>query len=549
MGEQAETVAQAKESTVEEVIGYVDFDSPQTPNYKSEVLIDQVRSDLVIRNKYAKISSANGRTFIGRLVEGPFFMPQEMNRESAMVRAPILRGEKFKAIPKYFALARVELLGEYEEGHLVVTNSRPLPKSPVTELTVEEVQDLIGIKGDVTIGRLAGYQAVKVLIDSQDKKVIPRNIGIFGTVGSGKTNTAQVLIEEVAVQGYSVIVIDVEGEYISMNQPTDKLKDKLASFGLEPVGLKDFQVYYPVAGESKYSKAIPFQIPFHTMNPYILSEILSFSEAQERVFFELMGRLQTPKSKKKKSDSEEKEPPKDEVLAFITGSSSKEDGGYTAAQAIQTLFAMAEDQRGGERASSYTLSKKLAKLRREGIFDQEGVAQLQVASMLKGGRVSVIDVSGSNDEVKNIVIAWLLEKVFGLKMDQPEKTPKTLVLIEEAHTFVSKENKDRMAATLDMLRVISRRGRKRWLCLGFISQQPAHLPDEIFELCNTRIIHVTKSQSNIWALKSTGGDIVEELWNQLPSLGVGQALVSSPQFNHSVMVDIRPAKSRRELVD
>lgn len=535
------------EAALPGVIGYVDFDTPNTTNYKSEVLIDQIRTDFVIRNKYTKISSDNGRTYVGRIVEGPFFMPQEMSRDSAIVRAPILRGEKFKAIPKYFALARVELLGEYEDGQLVATNSRPLPKSPVFELSVEEVQDLIGIKGDMMIGRLAGYQAVKVLIDSQDKKVIPRNIGIFGTVGSGKTNTAQVLIEEAAEKGYSVIVIDIEGEYISMNKPTDKLREKLATFGLKPDGLKDFQVYYPIAGESKDSKAIPFQVPFYTMNPYVLSEILNFSEAQERVFFELVGRLQAPRSKKTREES--KEQPRDEVMAFITGSPTKQERGYTAAQAIQTLFAMAEDQRGGERASSYTLSKKLAKLRREGIFDKEGVAQLQIPTMLKSGRVSVIDVSGSNDEVKNIVIAWLLDKVFDLKMEQPEKTPKTLVLIEEAHTFVSKENKDRMAATLDMLRLISRRGRKRWLCLGFISQQPAHLPDEIFELCNTRIIHVTKSKTNISALQSTGGDVVEELWSQLPSLGVGQALVSSPQFNHSVMVDVRPAKSKRELVD
>lgn len=534
--------------TPAQVIGYVHFDSYKTPNYKSEVLVDQVRADAVIRNKYAKIASQNGRTFIGRIVEGPFFMPQEMKRESAMVMTPILRGEKFHAIPKYFALTRIELLGEYVEGHLVATNSRPLPKSPVTELSTEEVQELIGIKGDLLVGRLAGYEAVKVLFDSQDKKVIPRNIGIFGTVGSGKTNTAQVLIEEVAAQGYAVVVIDVEGEYVSMNQPTDKLKEKLASFGLEPEGLKDFHVFFPVAGESRYSKATPFQIPFHTMNPFILSEVLNFSEAQERVFFELVGRLQSP-GKKKKGEAKEEGAPKDEVLAFITGSSGKGEEGYTAAKAIQTLFAMAEDQRGGERAASYTLSKKLAKLRREGIFDQEGVAQLQVPTMLKAGRVSIIDVSGSNDEVKNIVIAWLLEKVFDLKMNEPEKTPKTLVLVEEAHTFVSLENKDRMAATLDMIRIISRRGRKRWLCLGFISQQPAHLPSEIFELCNTRFIHVTKSQPNIFALKSTGGDVVEELWNQLPSLGVGQALVSSPQFNHSVMVDIRPAKSKRELVD
>ena len=74
--------------------------------------------------------------------------------------------------------------------------------------------------GDLTIGTLAGYPGVDVRLNSNQKKVIPRNIGIFGTVGSGKTNTAQVLIEEVARAGYAVIVFDVEGEYVEMDQPS-----------------------------------------------------------------------------------------------------------------------------------------------------------------------------------------------------------------------------------------------------------------------------------------------------------------------------------------
>lgn len=207
------------------------------------------------------------------------------------------------------------------------------------------------------------------------------------------------------------------------------------------------------------------------------------------------------------------------------------------------------NQKGGEKAAGYTLAKKLKKLNRAKIFDQPGLSEVQVGSLLKAGRVSVIDVSGCDEEVKNIVIAWLLKRVFNLKIEEPEKTPKTLILLEEAHTFVSREAKDRMSATLDMIRTIARRGRKRWLCLGFISQQPAHLPNEIFELCNTRIVHSIKSEHNLQALKATGGDIVEEVWNQIPGLGVGQAIISSPQFNHPVQVDIRPAKSKRELID
>jgi len=527
------------------LLGYVHFDTPAMHNYVSEFLITQETADKVFRNKYVKVEDANKHLFIGRVIEGPFFLPEEIDRGSAFAQTSILRGDKFPVVPNYYALSRVELLGEMSEGVLQTTNTRPLPKSPVVELTPKDVQDLIGLRGGMLIGRLLGYENVVAMMDANNKKILPRNIGIFGTVGSGKTNTAQVIIEEASTSGFAVVVIDIEGEYINMDQPSQELKEKLSRFGLKAEGLKDFWVYYPVAGECKRKKAIPFDIGFSSMDPYILSEILNFTEAQERVFFELMDKLL-----EKTSEEGEEEEEKSEAIRFLEGAPEEVAGEYTIIDAFRTLFGdIIPNQRGGEKAAGYTLAKKLKKLNRAKIFDQPNVSELQVESLLKAGRVNIVDVSGCDEEVKNIVIAWLLKKVFNLKIRAPEKTPKTLIILEEAHTFVSREARERMSATLDMIRTIARRGRKRWLCLGFISQQPAHLPNEIFELCNTRIIHSIKSEHNLQALKATGGDIVEEVWNQIPGLGVGQAIISSPQFNHPIQVDIRPAKSRRELID
>ena len=533
-----------EEKTV--LLGYVHFDTPAMHNYVSEFLITQETAEKVFRNKYVKIEDENKHLFIGRVIEGPFFLPEEVDRGSAFAQTSILKGDKFPVVPNYYALSRVELLGEMNGGVLQTTNTRPLPKSPVVELTPTDVQNLIGLQGSMLIGRLSGYENVVVMMDADNKKILPRNVGIFGTVGSGKTNTAQVIIEEASANKFAVIVIDIEGEYVNMDQPSQELKEKLSSFGLKAEGLKDFLVYYPVAGECKRKKAIPFDIGFSSMDPYILSEILNFTEAQERVFFELMDKL----LEKTVEEKEEGEEEKSEAIKFLEGAPEEVSGEYTIVDAFKTLFGdIIPEQRGGEKAAGYTLAKKLKKLNRARIFDQKDVSELQVETLLKPGRVNIVDVSGCDEEVKNIVIAWLLKNVFNLKLKDPEKTPKTLILLEEAHTFVSREARERMSATLGMIRTIARRGRKRWLCLGFISQQPAHLPNEIFELCNTRIIHSIKSENNLQALKATGGDIVEEVWNQIPGLGVGQAIISSPQFNHPVQVDIRPAKSKRELID
>src|SRR5439155_11297214 len=128
------------------------------------------------------------------------------------------------------------------------------------------------------------------------------------------------------------------------------------------------------------------------------------------------------------------------------------------------------------------------------------------SEMLFPGRVTVIDVSVANDTVQNLVTADLLRKAFAYKLVHPEAPP-TILVIEEAHSFISREKAHTMHATLQMLRNVTRRGRKRWLATVFVSQQPGHLPAEIFELCNTRIVHTLRSMHNLDALIATTSEI------------------------------------------
>jgi DNA helicase HerA-like ATPase len=181
-------------------------------------------------------------------------------------------------------------------------------------------------------------------------------------------------------------------------------------------------------------------------------------------------------------------------------------------------------------------------------FDQMNMSSLDPVRMMTAGRVSIIDVSIANDVVKNMVTADLLRKAFALKITRPE-TPPTLLIIEEAHSFISRERAETMQATLTMLRNVTRRGRKRWLAMAFVSQQPGHLPPEIFELCNTRIVHTLRSTHNLDALIATTGDVSRELWARCPLLGPGQAILSSPQMSRSVIISVRPAACRRKFTD
>jgi DNA helicase HerA-like ATPase len=203
---------------------------------------------------------------------------------------------------------------------------------------------------------------------------------------------------------------------------------------------------------------------------------------------------------------------------------------------------------GADLYSYLALKGKLGGLKRTGAFDTPGVDPIDPARLIQPGRVTVFDVSFANDRLKNLVIAQLLRSVFEYKREHQDSA-RTMLIIEEAHTFISAEKSGRMQETIELLREIARRGRKRWLGLTFISQQPSHLPNEIFELCNTRLVHNVKSQNNLRVLKTTAGDVADEIWDLVPTLGVGQAICSTPQYRDPVVVNMRPSTTKREFVD
>lgn len=545
------------------MLGFIHFDRQGVKNHQTEMLVAQDRIEQLVRNRYVSIShptaEASGmphKEFLGRLVEGPFFIPEELSRDSALTQTAILRGERFPVVPNFYAVGGIEILGELDGDRVLGASTRPAPQSVVEDIEPDRLQRLLRIEGDALIGRIDGYEDIRMRLDPNNKAVFPRNIGIFGTVGSGKTNTSQTLIEEASAAGYAVIVLDVEGEYVTMDQPTSLLADKLTSYGLCSLGLNDFHVYHPCKTETARTdgKAKPFMLRTADLDPLVLSELIEAAEAQERRLLEVIDDLM--RGHRQVVD----QPSQPSTLRGVLSHGQMADAAYTLSDIVSKIDEWAfqgkvtgkggqpKPATGADLSSFLALKGKLGKLRRTGAFDAPGVDAISAQALLVPGRVSVFDVSYTADRLKNIVIAELLRIVFERKV-QDLDAPKTLIFIEEAHTFISSDRIGKMQETVEMLREIARRGRKRWLGLVFISQQPGHLPAEIFELCNTRIVHNVKSTANLRALKATSGDVSEEMWNLVPSLGVGQAVVSTPQYRDPVVVNVRPCMTRRQFVE
>lgn len=550
---------------MENLIGFVHFDRASIKSNRVEGLVIKENAANLLRNKFVKIINAteDKREFIGRILEGPFFQPEEVSRDSALAQVSILRGNEFPIPPSFYAIIVIEIIGELRGNFIRSTSSRPTPQSKILNLEAESLNAILGLDaGNLLIGNLEGYPSVLVKFDSKKISIIPRNVGIFGTVGSGKTNTAQVLIEELAEREtadkdrWAVIVLDVEGEYTMMNKPDDKIdpasRDRLNEFSIEPQGLQDFHVLKLCKHDSMVTTSEEVTINIDQIDEYLLSEILQTTEPQSAALFSIIDRL------KKSAKSED-------VDDVIVPRKIKKSG-YTLDDIIKKIDEHLqksrrkkckedveepqEDELLVRVQSLIPLKRKLSELKRTQAFDDPTALSIDPDQLLKPGRVTVFDLSFTGDYEKNLLIAQLLERIFKTKKDDGKddgkpRYPKTMIIIEEAHSFVSRDNKDNMVQTIRKLKEIARRGRKRWLSLCFISQQPAHLPSEIFELANTRIVHNIRSKGNLEVLKTSSGDVTEEMWDSVPSLGVGQAIINGPQFKNSIVVEIRHCRSKR----
>jgi DNA helicase HerA-like ATPase len=521
------------------LLGVVALDDESVDNASIKAVVSRDAWHKFRRDAYVGIrdSDANAE-FLGRVVAGPFHVDSSGGTRTS--------GD-------YEVTGRIEVLGRIQEGErLTSTPTRPRPGCEVYEFPADRLRKFLGIGGDILIGHLAGHGTLHVSAESTSKNFFPRNVGIFGTVGSGKSNTAQVLIEEAVKAGWAVVVVDVEGEYVRMDEESQdpRMVEILADrYDMAPSGVADFRVYHPSSGRSDARNPMPFKIPISVLDADITADILEFNEAEMRVF----GMVTTQAALYAEPDPDAQGIQRPYTLQnLIDGLMEVPGVGGTTVRLLP--LSNADDV-----ATASVLRSKLTHLAGSRMLDwneTKEIPELPIHDLLVGGRLSVLDVSETDDRSRNLAIAYVLQALFNLVIETPigetmstgQERPPVLVVIEEVHTFVSRAAASKMRALIDNLQIISRRGRKRWMALALVSQQPNHVPDEMFELANSRFIHQIKSKTNLDPVKETTGGVDEKLWSAIPAMEPGRCLFAGSVFRNPLFVDVRPARSRRMLV-
>ncbi|RWH52862.1 MAG: DUF87 domain-containing protein [Mesorhizobium sp.] len=164
------------------------------------------------------------------------------------------------------------------------------------------------------------------------------------------------------------------------------------------------------------------------------------------------------------------------------------------------------------------------------------------------GQVAVVDLSLVPSEIVHIVVSVLARLIFEslqrYRRAHPQgRTLPTVLVLEEAHTFVRRGGDDGPASSptqlcREVFERIAREGRKFGLGLVLSSQRPSELSPTVLAQCNTFLLHRIVNDTDQNLVARLVPDNVGGLLRELPSLPSRQAVLLGWATPIPVLVEI-----------
>ena len=578
------------------------FDRPGSEDGTITVLVPEHQIGNLTREAYVRIASMHPRTneieaeYLGVIASGPFAEPDALGANAPTLVVAAAHGAVLT--PKYHGIAQVEVFGERTDGVVIPPVKRPCPNSPVFLLGDDDIKSVLGLNippenKPVRLGLLDGVSSLAVEIPAAQKSVLFKHVAILGTIGGGKSTTVSGNMMNFAEAGTAVVVFDTEGEYTTMNGPTEnpRMLAALKKRALPARGAKKTRLFY-LSGRTPSNPDHPdkrdFKIPFDNLSQYVLTEVLGLSEAQERRLLDAYEVCRITMERAKiypASDDEQREALEiDELMggwprmtidmmidvvgaaiAQIEANANDFRGrrtGFAGHEPVllQTLSARKIEK---DTRSWKAIAKRLWRMKKAGVFAEAAKERINVDDMLEPGQISIVDLSDMDAPyLRNLVIAQMLrslqqrqdelyvEREDAIRKNEEPKPPTRVnIFIEEAHEFLSAQRIKQMPNLFDQVARIARRGRKRYLGLVFVTQLPSHLPDEVLGLVNNWILHKLTDTGVVNRLRKVVPGVNEATWNSLPNLAPGQALCSFTHLARPIMVTVDPSPCQLRMVD
>jgi hypothetical protein len=370
---------------------------------------------------------------------------------------------------------------------------------------------------------------------------------ICGKRGGGKSYTMGVIAEGLAMlepetkQNLSIILLDTMGIYWTMGHANNKEKELLEPYGLKPRPI-DFKIFTPESYYYEYKKkGIRTDVPFSIEPQQLTGDDWCMAFRQDK--YGANG-LYIQKIVEELREEKQSFLMKD---FFSRIDADSETDNLTKA-AVKSMFKTAESW---------------------GIFSDHGTP---IEDLAKGGQVTVLDVScyatmaGGND-VKALAVGLVARHLFKTRMEfrkeeelkdikyvetyfeevsastaKKQDMPLVWLVIDEAHEFLPKDEKDNNAAT-EPLVTIMREGRQPGLSLILATQQPGKIHTDVMTQSDIVLSHRITARMDVQALgllaQSYMEHGIERAMNDLPPLK-GTAVVFDDLNEKILLMRARP---------
>lgn len=165
---------------------------------------------------------------------------------------------------------------------------------------------------------------------------------------------------------------------------------------------------------------------------------------------------------------------------------------------------------------------------------QDWLANIIGDNQASNGTVTVIDLSLVPAEVVHIVTAVIarmtMESMQRYRKLNHGKTLPTVLVMEEAHTFIKRyqddaENQNSAAICCQVFEKIAREGRKFGLGLVLSSQRPSELSPTVLSQCNSYLLHRISNDRDQELVHKLVPDNLRGLLRDLPSLPSRHAIL------------------------
>src|SRR5579863_6027077 len=251
-------------------VGRTMFDTPGAQDGSITVLLPKDTIQAVPIQSMVRITSDDQRRYLGIVTSGPFAEPDGLRADANVIVTTSVRGGIL--MPRYHGRVQVELLGEEIDGRVVPPRFRPLPNSPVHILGPAEKLAALHPDGDLHVGVLMGDPDVTIGIPSDRKSVLPRHLAVLGTTGGGKSTTIGRLISQAQAADVAVVLLDTEGEYVQIGEPTDDagMTAALERRGMAPAGVPNTHLLHLVGTDTanpNHPQRTEFGLSFSALSP------------------------------------------------------------------------------------------------------------------------------------------------------------------------------------------------------------------------------------------------------------------------------------------